>query len=227
METLEEARKLAKLMVSIGELSGRDVIAVLSDMNQPLGVAVGNALEMKEAIQTLKGDGPEDFVEHCIEISSLMLVLGKITKSKSAARQMAQEAIESGSGFEYLEKLVQAQGGDVSVLENPEKLPEAPLKKIIEAPQSGYISEVQARIVGETSVVLGAGRKKKGESVDPAVGIEVLVKVGQKIQAGQPLFIIHAHDQATLEEAQISLMDAIQIVDEKVKPIPLFYGQIE
>jgi pyrimidine-nucleoside phosphorylase len=203
------------------------VIAVLSDMNQPLGVAVGNALEMKEAIQTLKGDGPEDFVEHCIEISSLMLVLGKITKSKSAARQMAQEAIESGSGFEYLEKLVQAQGGDVSVLDHPEKFPEAPIKKIIEAPQSGYVSEVQARIVGETSVVLGAGRKKKGDSVDPAVGIEVLVKVGQKIQAGQPLFIIHAHDQATLEEARINLMDAIQIVDEKVEPLPLFYGQID
>lgn len=227
METLPEARELAKLMVSIGELSGQEVAAVLSDMNQPLGVAVGNALEMKEAIATLQGKGPVDFVEHCLEISSLMLMLGKKASNKEEARKMAQNAIDSGEGFEFLRKLVEAQGGDVTVVDDPSKLPEAPLKSIIEAQKSGYIGEVQARIVGETAVILGAGRMKKGESIDPAVGIEVLVKVGDEVQEGQPLFLVHAHDQATLDEARENLFHAVLISDEKTEPLPLFYGLIE
>jgi pyrimidine-nucleoside phosphorylase len=227
METLEQARQLAELMVSIGELSGRKVAAVLSDMNQPLGVAVGNALEMKEAIQTLKGEGPTDFVEHCIEISSQMLLLGNRAKSKTEANRMATQTIESGSGFEYLKKLVSAQGGNVSYIETPEKFPQAPLKSVIKAHTGGFIAEVQARIVGETAVVLGAGRKKKGDAIDPSVGIEVLVKVGAKVVTGDPLFIVHAHDEQTLEEARISLMKAVQIVAEEVQPLPLFYGLVD
>ncbi len=174
METLEQAQKLAELMVSIGELSGRKVAAVLSDMNQPLGVAVGNALEMKEAILTLKGEGPADFVDHCIEISSQMLLLGNRAKSKTEASSMAVRAIELGLGLEYLQKLTSAQGGDVSYIENPEKFPVAPIRSVIEAQSEGFIAEVQARTVGETAVVLGAGRKKKGDEIDPAVGIEVI-----------------------------------------------------
>lgn len=227
METIEDARKLGNLMVSIGTLSGRDVVAVLSDMNQPLGVEVGNALEMKEAIRTLKGDGPEDFVEHCLEIASHMLLLGKRADSKDTGRQMIQEALQSGQGLEFLKKLVQAQGGDVSVIDHPEKLPEAPLKTIIEAPQKGYVAQVHARKVGETSVVLGAGRTKKGESIDPAVGISVLVKVGQKVDAGQPLFIVHARDQESMTAAQSSLLDAVQIIPQEVPALPLFYGLVE
>jgi pyrimidine-nucleoside phosphorylase len=227
METLEQAQKLAELMVSIGELSGRKVAAVLSDMNQPLGVAVGNALEMKEAILTLKGEGPADFVDHCIEISSQMLLLGNRAKSKTEASSMAVRAIESGLGLEYLQKLTSAQGGDVSYIENPEKFPVAPIRSVIEAQSEGFIAEVQARTVGETAVVLGAGRKKKGDEIDPAVGIEVMVKVGEKVAKGDPLFIVHAHDQQTHEEARNSLMKAVQIVSEKVQPLPLFYGLID
>ena len=227
METLEQAQKLAELMVSIGELSGRKVAAVLSDMNQPLGVAVGNALEMKEAILTLKGEGPADFVDHCIEISSQMLLLGNRAKSKTEASSMAVHAIESGLGLEYLQKLTSAQGGDVSYIENPEKFPVAPIRSVIEAQSEGFIAEVQARTVGETAVVLGAGRKKKGDEIDPAVGIEVLVKVGEKVAIGDPLFIVHAHDQQTHQEARNSLMKAVQIVSEKVQPLPLFYGLID
>jgi pyrimidine-nucleoside phosphorylase len=140
---------------------------------------------------------------------------------------MAQDAIDSGSGFEYLRKLVEAQGGDVSYVDYPEKLPEAPLKSIVEAPRSGYLSEVNARVVGETAVLLGAGRKKKGESIDLAVGISVLGKVGQQVEAGQPLFVVHANSQDDAEEAGLRLQSAVEIVDAPVEPLPLFYGLID
>jgi pyrimidine-nucleoside phosphorylase len=227
MQTLEEARQLATLMVSIGEMSGRNVAALLSDMNQPLGAEVGNALEMKEAIQTLKGTGPDDFVDHCLEVASHMLVLGKRADTTMEARKMAQEAIESGSGFEYLRKLVEAQGGDASYVDHPEKLPEAPIKSIVEAQQSGNVSEVNARTVGETAVILGAGRKKKGDAIDPAVGISVLVKVGDAVDAGQALFVIHARKDADVDEARKRLREAVRIVFEPVKPLPLFYGMVD
>lgn len=227
METLEEARKLANLMVSIGELSNRDVAAVLSDMNQPLGAAVGNSLEMKEAIQTLQGDGPDDFTEHCLEIASHMLLLGKKADSRVQAREMAEDAIHSGSGFSYLKKLINAQGGDVTYIDQPEKLPEAPLKKIVTSDQEGTIAEVHARTVGETAVTLGAGRQKKGDAIDPAVGIMVMVKVGDRVDRGQPLFIIHARDEETLGQAESRLHEAVKIVAGKVEPLPLFYGLVD
>jgi len=227
MENLDQARELANLMVSIGELSGRDVAALLSDMNQPLGIAVGNAIEVKEAIRTLKGEGPADFTEHCLEIASHMLVLGKRAETKAKARKMAEESISSGSGFEYLKKLVQAQDGDVRVIDHPELLPEAPIKTVIEAPESGFVAEVHARTVGETAVVLGSGRLKKGDSVDPAVGISVMVKVGDEIEIGQPLFVIHARSDDAVEEAKQQLKNAVKIVKEEVAPLPLFYGLVD
>lgn len=227
METLEEARKLARLMVSIGELSGRDVVAVLSDMNQPLGKAVGNAMEMKEAILTLMGQGPADFTEHCLDIASHMLVLGGRAKDQAEARKMAAQAIESGSGLEFLKKLVEAQSGDVSFVENPDKLAEAPLKTIVEAPQAGYISEVHARTVGETAVMLGAGREVKGEAIDLSVGIMVEVKVGDRVENGQPLFVIHARDAAEMGAAKETLLGAVKFSSQPVSPLPLFYGLVD
>jgi len=227
METLSQARELAHLMVSIGELSGRDLMAVLSDMNQPLGVEVGNALEMKEAIETLKGNGPEDFVAHCLEIASLMVVLGQRGETKAEARKMVVDALESGKGFEYLQKLVKAQGGDVSFVEHPEKLPRAPIKTVMEAQKAGYVSQVHACTVGETAVVLGAGRTKKGEAIDRAVGISVLVKVGQSVKVGQPLFVIHARTEQSMMAAEASLQKAVKIVSDPVEPLPLFYGLVD
>jgi len=226
METLEEASKLASLMVSIGKLSGRDVAAVLSDMNQPLGEAVGNSLEMKEAIITLQGQGPADFVEHCLEIASHMLVLGKRARSTSEARQMAQSAIDSGSGFEYLKVLVAAQGGDVNFIDHPENLPKALFKEVVEAHRAGYIHEINARQVGETAVLLGAGRSKKDDEIDLAVGISVFVKVGDLVEAGQPIFLVHANDELSLKKAEISLNEAIRIEDHVLQPLPLFYGLV-
>jgi pyrimidine-nucleoside phosphorylase len=226
MKTLNEARELASLMVSIGELSGRDVVAVLSDMNQPLGQAVGNALEMKEAILTLMGKGPQDFWAHCLEISSLMLVQGKRAETIEAARDMVNDALVSGRGLDYLKRLVEAQGGDVTVIENPERLPEAPIKSVIAAPKAGFVHEVHARQVGETAVLLGAGRSTKGEEIDLAVGISVLVKVGDRVEDGQPLFVVHARDENSLTIATEQLTSAIIIGDTPQDPLPLFYGLV-
>lgn len=226
MKTLSQAKELASLMVSIGKLSVREVVAVLSDMNQPLGLAVGNALEIEEAIRTLQGSGPKDLVEHCIEISSHMLVLGKRAGSKTEAWQMAQDALESGRGLEQLHRLVGAQGGDVTVIDRPEDLPQAPVKEVMPALASGFIHQVHARTIGETAVVLGAGRSKKGEAIDPAVGLMILVKVGDRVEAGQPLIEIHARNEASLLEAKQMLNTAIKIDAEEIQPLPLFYGQI-
>jgi len=140
---------------------------------------------------------------------------------------MAEESIESGVGLDYLKKLVKAQGGDVNVIDHPELLPEAPIKSVIEAEESGYISGVHARTVGETAVVLGAGRMKKGEPIDHSVGILVMVKVGQKVEAGQPLFVIHARDDDSMQEARNNLVGAVEISKTKVEPLPLFYGIVD
>ncbi len=226
MKTLDEARELAELMVSIGDLSGRDVAAVLSDMNQPLGQAVGNALEMKEAILTLRGEGPADFRAHCLEISGQMLVLGKRAETIEKARAMAQDALATGQGLEYLRRLVEAQGGDVSYVDHPNKLPQAPIESVITAPLNGYLHEVNARLVGEAAVLLGAGRSKKGEEIDLAVGISVLVKVGDYVEVGQPLFLVHARDETTLNLAAEQLSAASVIADQPKAPLPLFYGLV-
>lgn len=226
MQTLEEARELASLMVSIGKLSGRAVAAILSDMNQPLGHAVGNALEMKEAILTLMGEGPDDFWAHCEEIASHMLTLGQRAGSVADAREMVKEAWASGLGLDYLKRLVEAQGGDVRYVDQPERLPEAPIKSVIEAPTAGFIHEVNARQVGETAVILGAGRSKKGDEIDPAVGVSVLVKVGDQVEDGQPLFVVHARDEASLGVASEQLVNAVKIADQSKDPLPLFYGLV-
>ena len=226
MQTLDSASELARLMVAIGQRSGRQTIALLSDMNQPLGNAVGNALEVREAIDTLHGGGPEDFREHCLVAAAHMLMLGRKAGSLDEARAKAEEALVSGQAWGRFKQLVQAQGGDVRVVEEPDRLPEAPLKEIVPAPQSGYLAVINAREVGETSVQLGAGRVKKGDPIDPAVGIVVHRKVGDRVEQGQPLFTVHASSQEQLDAAVERLLAAHQFSAEPVEPLPLFYGVI-
>ena len=223
METLDEARVLANLMVDIGKLAGRDVVALLSDMNQPLGFAVGNSLEAVEAIETLQGGGPADFREHCLHVSAHMLVLGKRAKDLAEGRAMAEKAIADGSGFEKFRVLVQAQDGDVSYVDDVSKFPRAKFVEVVNAPRSGFISEVQARSVGEAAVTLGAGRAKKSDTVDHAVGFVIHKKVGDQIQKGEPLFTIHANDEARLAEAREAVLAAHSFSDTVVPPLPLFY----
>ncbi|HKG54506.1 MAG TPA: thymidine phosphorylase [Anaerolineales bacterium] len=223
METLDEARQLADLMVDIGQLAGREVVALLSDMNQPLGYAVGNSLEVIEAIETLQDNGPEDFLEHCLHVSAHMLVLGKRASDLSEGRTMAEKSIADGSAFEKFRVLVEAQGGDVSYVDDISKFPRAELVEVVESPQNGYVAQIQARSVGEAAVALGAGRARKSDPIDHAVGFIIPHKVGDLVEKGEPLFTIYANDQAKLTEARDAVLSAYAFSEESVERLPLFY----
>ncbi len=227
VQNLDEGRQLAEAMVSIARFVGRRAVALLSDMNQPLGNAVGNALELKEAIQTLHGSGPADFLEHCLEVAGYMLAIGGKAADHTEGMQLAQAALDDGRGWEFFKRLVAAQGGDVAVIENPDRLPKARFVKEVASPRSGYLSEIHARIVGETVVSLGGGRAKKGDPIDHAVGAIIHHKVGGHVEAGEPLFTIHANDQARLEDAHQRLLQAHSWSDSPVEPLPLFYGVVQ
>lgn len=227
MENLDEARELAELMVAIAEGSGRKAVALLSDMNQPLGQAVGNALEVKEAIQTLHNQGPDDFSEHCLVVAAHMLALGDVVQDAEAGKMVATKALENGEAWEKFKQLIAVQGGDIAYIEDPERLPKARLIEPIGSPRNGFLSKVDARIVGETACMLGAGRAKKSDAVDHAVGIEVLCNVGDVVKEGQELFKVHANDETRLAEAVQRLFTAIAWSDNPVEPLPLFYGVVE
>jgi pyrimidine-nucleoside phosphorylase len=227
MKTLPEAKALAAIMVKIAKRADRKAVALLSDMNQPLGFAVGNVLEVKEAIETLHGGGPADFREHCLLVASHLIVLGGAAASLAAARKKAEGALQDGSAFERFRKLVAAQGGDVSYVDDPEKLPRAPMIEEVKAPKSGYLKWIDAQEIGETSVEMGAGRAKKGDRIDPAVGIVVLHKVGEKVAKGAPLFVLHANSQATLDAARERVLKAHQWSAKKVKPLKHSYGVVK
>jgi len=227
MNTLPDARDLAEAMVSIGESTGRRTIALLSDMNQPLGNAVGNALEVVEAIDTLRGGGPEDFREHCLHVAAHMLVLGQKATGLEQGRKLAEGAIIDDSAMEKFRTLVKAQGGDVSYVNDPGKFPRAKYKEVVKAPRSGWQSQIHARKVGEAAVGLGAGRAKKGEPVDHAVGFVIHTRVGDIIKKGQPMFTVYANDNEKLVDAREQVLAAHVISDEKVSSLPLFYGSVE
>ncbi len=227
MQTVEEARQLAQIMVEIGGLAGRQAVALLSDMNQPLGYAVGNALEVKEAIETLHGGGPADFREHCLEVAEQMLILGEAAKTEAEARQKAAAVIADGSAWQHFRQLVAAQGGDLAYVDDPEKLPKAPLIETIPAPRSGYIKGIHAREVGETAVEMGAGRAKKGQPIDHAVGIVIHHKVGDYVENGAELFTLHAKDRSTFDAAKARLLAAHTWSDEPVPPLPHSYGLVK
>lgn len=221
-----DAEVLSKMMVSIAELAGREAVGLMSDMNQPLGYAVGNALELREAIDTLHGIGPADFVEHCMVVAGYMLFLGNIADDEKTGREKAERTIRDGSAWQCFRELVTAQGGDVDYIDHPEKLPKANLIESIPAPRFGYISGIDALTIGKTAVLLGAGRSKKGESIDHSVGIVVHNKVGNWIESGDPLFTIHANDHMVFQEAKGKLLDAFSWSEEPVDPLPLFYGVV-
>lgn len=226
METIDDARKLAELMVAIAKLSNRRAVCVLSDMNQPLGNAVGNALELKEALVTLHGYGPEDFYEHCMHVASYMLVLGNKAETLEKARKLGEEALRDGRAYQQFKTLVEVQGGDVDMVEHPNRLPQADLVEEVSAPKSGYLAGINARIIGEASVDLGAGRLKKGDPIDPAVGFIIHHKVGDLVQEGESLFAIHANNPQKLAQARDRLLLAHTWSSEPVERLPLFYGEV-
>lgn len=223
MRTITEARELADRMVEIGQLAGLDVIALLSDMNQPLGKAVGNILEVGEAIDTLHGGGPEDFREHCLHVAAHMLILGRITSDLADARRLLEKTLQEGSALEKFRLLVAAQGGDTSYVDNPEKFPHADLVQDLLSPQDGYLEQVNARIIGEVSVILGAGRSKKDDRIDHKVGLIVHKRVGDLVKCGEPLLTVHAVDQKSFNAVQDKCLSAFTWSESAVEPLPLFY----
>ena len=223
METLEEARELAGLMEDIGKHAGRETVALLSDMNQPLGHAVGNSLEVIEALETLRNGGPSDFREHCLHVSAHLLVLGRRAETLEGGRRMAEHSLADGSALGKFRMLVEAQGGDASYVDNPSKFPKAPIIETVKAPRSGYLAGIHARTIGEASVRLGAGRERKSDPVDHAVGLVVHHKVGDRIEAGEALYTIHANSAALQAEVRELVTKAHSISEDPVRALPLFY----
>jgi pyrimidine-nucleoside phosphorylase len=209
MKTVADAEALARLMVKIGQGVGRKVAAVLTDMNQPLGAAVGNALEVRETIETLRGGGPADFREHCLTIGGKMLELAGKAGNLEVGQAMLAESLDNGRAWAKFVEWITAQGGDRSQLENPDRLPTASLIEMVAAPQSGTIAGLDAAEVGKTGVDLGGGRAKKGDPIDYAVGIICHAKVGDELAEGSPLFTIHANDKVKLEAARQRLLAAV------------------
>jgi pyrimidine-nucleoside phosphorylase len=210
MGSVSEARELARLMVDIGKGVGRRVTALLSNMSQPLGKAVGNALEVREAIATLEGAGPEDFTEHCTVVAGHMLRLAGVAKADdlSDVREAIAAKLRNGEALAKLRLLVELQGGDVSQIDDPERLPAAPVTREVRAERDGWVYDLDALEVGTCSLELGGGRKRKGDPIDPAVGVVFERKIGDRASRGEVLCVVHAADTSSAERAERRLQGA-------------------
>ena len=226
MRTEEDALALASLMVDIGKRMGRRVRAVISDMNQPLGRAIGNALELREALDTLLGRGPAGFLEHCLTVSSQMLQLTGQVQDEAETRSQLVDLLNDQQALAKFREWIAAQHGDLRCVDDPGLLPAARFQRVIPAPRSGYIVGVNAREVGLTSMLLGGGRAKKGDQIDHAVGITLHAKAGDRVIEGQPLLTIHANDEGKLAGARQRLLSAYEWSDEKVGPPPLLHQTV-
>ncbi len=211
MKQEADARALGEEMVRIGRNAGRRRSAVISDMDQPLGRAVGNALEVREAIETLQGGGPEDFRELCLVLGSQMLMAGEKARSREEAEKMLKGVIQDGSALEKLAQFVEAQGGNPQAVYRPELLPRADIVKTVPAPVSGYVSHIACDEVGICSLILGGGRETKESRVDLSVGLVLNKKVGDYVEAGEPLALIHANREERAAEAERRFLAAVAI----------------
>ena len=217
MKTREDALALAKEMVQLGKNAGRKTIAVVSNMDQPLGNTVGNAIEVREAIDTLNGNGPRDFTELVMTLGSYMLLAGGKADKEETAKRMLRQVVEDGSALRKLAEFVKAQGGDESYVYEPEKLPCAKIRKELLAPVDGYIQKIVCDEVGICSLILGGGRETKESQIDLSVGIRLIQKVGACVHKGDVLAEVFANDDRKLEEAMTRLQQAYRIGAEEVK----------
>jgi len=211
MKRQVDARRLAQMMVGIGRRADKHVQALITDMNQPLGYAIGNALEVMEVSQTLQNAGPSDLTRLSLELAARMIFLGKITATLDAAREMAQKKLLDGSGYRKLKEVIAAQGGNAQVLDRFELLPNATGAREISSPRAGYISAIDAEYIGQASSMIGAGRDTKEDSIDPAVGVILEVKVGQKVDAGGVLCRLYYTREDNVDEAAQLVEDAFRI----------------
>jgi pyrimidine-nucleoside phosphorylase len=217
MKTTEDARTLAEAMLELGRRAGRQVVCVLTDMDQPLGQAVGNALEVREAIATVRGDGPPDFTELVLGSSGHLLALSDLGVDESAGRRRAEEAIADGTGLAAYRQWVAAQGGDP----DEAALPLAPVVRVLEGDRAGFVSSIGAVDIGLAALRLGAGRRTKDDAIDHAVGVRCLAKRGDRVAVGQPLAEIHARDTASADEAVAAVRATYTITDERPPERPI------
>lgn len=214
MKTPEEARKLASTMVEIGARMDRKMAALLTDMNQPLGRTAGNALEVAECIEALRGNGPGDLMEITIALAVEMLILSGLAKDRDSAVAALEEKIDSGSALETFREMVRLHGGSADAVDDPALLPAAGYRDEYPSPSSGYVTGVNAEMIGKACIVLGAGRRKTSDSIDPAVGVSGIVKTGEPLKKGEPLLTIHSNDRGKMQEAQTLLDKAFIISTE-------------
>jgi len=226
MKTRDDARRLAQTMVEIGSGMGRNMAALLTDMNQPLGRAVGNATEIVETVEALKGEGPADLMAVTLELSAHMLLLTKRAETREQALETLKQHISSGAAFERFKRMVELQGGNPRALDDPALLPQASCHTDIPASATGYLTEVDAEAVGKASLVLGAGRAQVTDDVDPAAGINGIVKIGESVVEGQTLMTLHSSDENKLSAAKKELTDAMTISDEIRSAPPLIVETI-
>ncbi|HCJ4336842.1 TPA: pyrimidine-nucleoside phosphorylase, partial [Listeria innocua] len=217
MKTDEDAENLAHAMVRIGNNVGRNTMAVISDMSQPLGEAIGNALEVKEAIDTLKGQGPEDLTELVLVLGSQMVVLAKQAETLDEARAKLIEVIENGAALEKFKTFLSNQGGDASIVDHPEKLPQAKYQIEVPAKTSGFVSQIVADEIGIAAMILGAGRATKEDEINLAVGLMLRKKVGDQVKEGDSLVTIFA-DQEAVENVKAKIYENIKIADQATAP---------
>ena len=227
MKTPETAKELAQEMVDIGKHLGRETIGVISDMDQPLGYAIGNSLEVIEAIELLKGNGPKDLLELTLTIGSNMLFCAKMAESEEEARKMLMENIENGKGLEKLKDFIKAQGGDITPIDDYSKFPQAKYVEKVTSPVDGYITKIHAEAFGLIAMELGAGRATKESKSDLAVGIVLNKKRGEKVNKGDVLAYIHSNSEEKIEKARKSILENIVIEDSYDLNIPLIYDIVK
>ena len=221
MKSLDDARALAEEMVSIGKLAGKDVSAVISDMDQPLGSAVGNALEVKEAIRTLKGQGPEDLEQLVLVLGSIMTVKAGRAENTEEAERLLRDSLESGRAFEVFKAFIRAQGGNPQQVEHPELLPPAAYQEAVCAERDGFVSDIRTEEIGRICLLLGGGRETKESAIDLSVGLVLCKKKGDAVKKGEPLAVIHASDPGKLSEAKKRLLEAYEFTSQKPEAAPL------
>jgi pyrimidine-nucleoside phosphorylase len=222
MKTLEDAKELASELTRVGAELGRRVECHLTDMDQPLGMAVGNANEVVEAIETLRGEGPEALRDVCLTLGARMLVLGDVATGDADARAVLEDALASGRALERFESWVEAQGGDPRIAGDTSLLPASPLVRTLGAERGGYVSRFDAEGVGRAAAALGAGRLTKDDAIDAGAGLVLEVRVGDGIAAGDALATMRAADETRLDEAEARFLNAIEISEEPPEPRPLF-----
>ncbi|MFN7915223.1 MAG: thymidine phosphorylase [Vicinamibacterales bacterium] len=226
MKTEADSRRLAESLVSIGNASGVKTEAVITDMEMPLGVAVGNALEVIECLDVLKGRHAGDLVDCSIELTLRMLILGKVATDRADATAQVRRAIDSGAALERFRQIIEGQGGDPRVVDDYSRLPQAPSRVVVRAERAGYVARLDAELVGRASVVLGAGRDRVEDAVDPAVGIIILAKPGAQVAAGDAIFEIHFREQAKLDAALVLARRAITLADEPPVLRAIIVGEV-